>query len=245
MTSLVVAAFLASLAGSLHCAGMCGPFAAFWASAGPGERSRAAAAYHGVRLITYTGLGALAGALGQALEFAAGGRLRAVAALLAGLLLVAWGLVGLARHAGLRLSALRALPVTDALGGLFRRLSGALRGLPPLRRAAMTGLLTTLLPCGWLHAFVLAAAATGSPVMGAALMAAFWAGTVPMLTAVGAGLLAATGPLRRHAPAISAACVLLAGVVALVVHARALAAPAPCHDPNAATTQRLVHEASR
>ncbi|MBE7450024.1 MAG: sulfite exporter TauE/SafE family protein [Kofleriaceae bacterium] len=42
-------------------------------------------------------------------------------------------------------------------------------------RAALLGLLSAALPCGWLWAFVVVAAGTGSPVGGALVMTAFWA----------------------------------------------------------------------
>jgi hypothetical protein len=64
--------FLASLAGSPHCAAMCGPFLAFAAADGdgPGANGRATPllAYHGGRLVSYVLLGAGAGALGAGLE---------------------------------------------------------------------------------------------------------------------------------------------------------------------------------
>lgn len=69
------------------------------------------------------------------------------------------------------------------MGGALRRLMDR----PPVVRAAATGLFTTLLPCGWLYAFVVTAAGTGSgtPLHGAALMAVFWLGTLPMMLTVG------------------------------------------------------------
>src|SRR5207249_4065961 len=63
----------------------------------------------------------------------------------------------------------------------------AMRHSPPVRAIA-TGLLTTLIPCGWLYAFVITAAGTGNALNGAALMAVFWIGTLPMMTAIGVGV---------------------------------------------------------
>lgn len=236
MTALLLSALLASLAGSLHCAGMCGPFTAFFTEPGRGARAPAAA-WHAGRLLVYASFGAIAGAAGGAVELAAAGRLRSAAALVAGLVLVAWGTAGLLRHAGMRLPS---PPAPAVLRRAASRVSAAMRGRPALQRGFATGLMTALLPCGWLHAFVLAAAATGAWWKGAALLAAFWAGTLPALVAVSAGALALLGPVRRHAPALSAATVLLAGIIALVHHAGLLASPAPCHDPNAALTRSLV-----
>lgn len=223
--ALLASVLLASLAGSLHCAGMCGPFAAFWADAGP-ARTRAQVGYHGARLVTYAGLGALAGLLGAALEAATAGRLRSAAALTAGIVLVAWGLLGLLRHFGVSLPLVK-------LGGTSHRITrvlSSLRERPPVQRALIVGSLTTLIPCGWLHAFVVAAAGTGSPASGALLMTAFWLGTVPILAALGGGVMALLGPMRRHAPAIAALAVLACGIVTLVHHARLMRSEQPCHE---------------
>jgi len=57
--ALVVSALLLGLAGSPHCAAMCGPIHLFLARAG----GRGLWAYHVGRVITYGGIGALAGVL--------------------------------------------------------------------------------------------------------------------------------------------------------------------------------------
>ena len=58
---------------------------------------------------------------------------------------------------------------------------------------------------------------------GAVTMAVFWAGTVPILVAVGVGVQGLAGPLRRHLPTLTAAALVI--VVALTVLG-ALGAPA-------------------
>src|SRR5512138_1101046 len=90
----VLGIFLASLAGSPHCAAMCGPFLAF-AAAGTDAGTRrwtTLGGYHGGRLASYVLLGAVAGALGAGVErigmLAGVGRL---AAIVAGVVMVAWG----------------------------------------------------------------------------------------------------------------------------------------------------------
>ena len=61
MTALVVAVFLASALGSLHCVGMCGAFLAIAFTDVPSAgRWRLSVAYHGGRLVTYTALGVAA-----------------------------------------------------------------------------------------------------------------------------------------------------------------------------------------
>ena len=51
--------------------------------------------------------------------------------------------------------------------------------------AGLIGLGSTLLPCGYLYAFVFTAAATGHPGKAALAMAAFWLGTLPALLGLG------------------------------------------------------------
>ncbi len=192
MTALLLAVFVASLLGSLHCAGMCGPFVAFATLHAKGVAPMRAGsgqlqlAYHGGRLLAYTALGLAAGLLGATLNL--GGSLLGVgklAGLFAGLLLMAVGLSRILSLTGIRVPALpgatRVQRVVVAGQALASRLT-------PRRRALLIGLLTTVLPCGWLYAFVAVAAGTGQSIYGALVMFVFWSGTVPILAGIGAGL---------------------------------------------------------
>jgi hypothetical protein len=241
--TLALAVLAASLVGSPHCAGMCGPFVCFYAGGEPvrGGRRRAAlhTAYHGGRLLSYVALGALAGALGAGLDSA--GRLGGVsrlAAVAAGALMVGWGVARLAATYGVRL-----LPRDGpaAPRRWLARLLRAQRERPPVVRAAATGLLTTLLPCGWLYAFVVTAAGTGSVPGGAFVMLAFWAGTLPMLVAVGVGAQRLAGPLARRLPAASAALLVVLGLLTMGGRLRADVSLADMRDARAATAPRHVH----
>lgn len=217
MTALVITVFLASLAGSLHCAGMCGPFVAFYAGGDQSQgwrRAIAHAAYSGGRMLSYVALGALAGGLGAALDLA-GERmagLQRVAAIASGVLIVGWGAVTLARLAGLRVPALAS---SSRLGRQVGRVMRAVARWPPATRALVVGLVSVLLPCGWLYAFVITAAGTGTPWGGALAMLAFWAGTLPVMAGVGAGLQVILGPFRRHAPALTAIALVIVGLFAI------------------------------
>ena len=177
--SLLVAVFLTSLAvSSLHCPGMCGPLVAFAMGAST-ERSWSARAvlhlaYHGGRLATYAPIGAMAGGLGAAFDFG-GSRLGVphAATLLAGGLMIAVGTAGLLRAMGVRLQQ---WPLPEWIRNAVVRGQRAALSLRPWRRAWTVGLLTALLPCGWLYSFVPAAAGMGGPLGGALLMSAFgWA----------------------------------------------------------------------
>jgi len=211
MSAMFWAVLVASLLGSLHCAGMCGGFVAFYAG---GDRSSgwsralSHAAYSLGRLLTYTLLGIMAGILGRALDLAgAQSGLQRGAALIAGGLMMGWGLVMLLQIKGLRIST--HMPpffqrmVQDALGQLGDK--------PPVLKALILGLLSTLLPCGWLYAFAITAAGTGDPLRGAMVMAAFWVGTLPVLLTLGMSVQALAGPLRRHLPVMSALVLIVIG----------------------------------
>lgn len=213
--TLLGAVFAASLIGSLHCAGMCGPFVAFYAgSDATNRRSRAHVAYNLGRATTYVALGATAGWLGSLLDWAgqlAG--LQRVAAVVAGGAMVAWGTVTLLRHLGVPLGFGSG---RGPLTRLLARVSRSLQSRPPTVRALIMGLLTTLLPCGWLYAFVVSAAGTGDAAHGALVMAAFWAGTVPMLVGLGVGMSWLSAPLRRHLPVVTALALVVVGLVAVI-----------------------------
>jgi uncharacterized protein len=205
MMPLLLGVLAASLLGSLHCAGMCGAFLAIATGDPAAPKFRTQAAYHAGRLMTYVTLGTLAGFAGRTLNLA--GSLTGIqhtAATLAALTMLAFGLVTLARISGWQLGR---LPIPPALRSLSKSgLNTAMRFNGPTR-AWVIGLSTTLLPCGWLYAFVAVAAGTASPWRGAAAMAVFWTGTLPVMVAMATGLRALTGPLSRHVPA--ATCLLL------------------------------------
>lgn len=224
MTALLLTVLIASLAGSLHCAGMCGAFLAFAVGTGQPNmppRVLLQAAYHGGRLASYALLGAVAGAVGSTLDL--GGQmlgLQRTATLIAGGVMVAFGLLILARMLGARLST-RTPRFLETL--VARGQSAAMR-FPPVGRALAIGLLTVLLPCGWLWPFVLTAAGTAHPLTGGLVMAAFWLGTVPVLAALGVGLQKLAGPLAARLPAVAALAIIAVGLYTII--ARFNAAPA-------------------
>lgn len=181
--------FLAGLGGSaLHCVGMCGPFVlgqvmadaeGIGRGASYGEWRRLAGAalapYHLGRLMTYTALGALAGAATSL--FAATPLFGWLAA---AMLVLGAGLM-LAQAFGLAFDA--AAPQTP----FVQRLAAPLVvSRQPGARFAL-GLVLGFLPCGLIYGALGAAAGSGSALQGALAMAGFSLGTMPALVAVGWG----------------------------------------------------------
>lgn len=193
--------FLVGLAGSVHCAGMCGgivgalsvprrhvPTPAFPVPVHTVAARSAApavthvAAYNAGRLASYAAAGALAGGLaGGAASLAGLPALQSGAYVLANLMLVALGLY--------LMDAWRGLAVLEQGGqALWRRLSPLLRRLGPLDspgRMLAAGALWGWLPCGMVYSMLATAMLSGSAVEGAAVMLAFGLGTLPMLAAIG------------------------------------------------------------
>jgi sulfite exporter TauE/SafE len=204
LASIAVMLAGAALVGSFaHCAPMCGPFVLMQLAGAQGLQLRRAAAgilpgYHLGRMTTYVALGVVAGVAGQSI----GGwqSLQWISRVLLGLAAAAFLLQGL-KLALPRLAPRLAPQLGGAPGTWLARLavtasSGASGCLLSSYRL---GLILGLLPCGFLYAALLAAAATGSALGGAAAMIGFAAGTTPALATV--GLLGAQAGLRWRASA--------------------------------------------
>lgn len=209
----VLAILTASLLGSVHCAAMCGGLACLYVEPATRRLGLPHALYNGGRLVAYATLGAVAGGVGGGVDrFAAAAGWARLAATVAGVLMIAYGLVRLAATAGVRVPAFGAGP---ALARPVARAVGWARRRNPLLRAATMGLATGMLPCGWLYAFVLTAAASGSVASGAVVMSVFWLGTLPMLLAVGVGVQRGAGALGRRLPVLAAATLVIVGALAV------------------------------
>jgi len=231
VNALVWSVLAASLVGSPHCAGMCGGFA-WLAAPGSAPRLRPTVWYHGARLAGYATLGALAGLLGAGLDrLGALAGLGRVAAVLAGSVMLIWGISTVLLAAGVRLPRLLRIPS----GGPWSALLVRVKDWPGDARAAALGLFTALLPCGWLYVFVAMAAATGGSLTGAGLMLVFWAGTLPAFALLGVLMQRAAGPLRRHLPLVTGAALIVVGAVTMLgrglnPHHHAASAATMTHD---------------
>jgi sulfite exporter TauE/SafE len=214
---LLTTVFIASLLGSLHCVGMCGGFVAFYSGAdgsGGSRRLLSHAAYSGGRLAAYSVLGLAAGAVGAALDLAGSmAGVQRIAAVVAGVVMVLWGIFALLQIGGVKVFKHGS---GSAVSKWLRRGISMVGQRPPVVKAAAVGLLSGVLPCGWLWAFVVTAAGTGSALGGVAVMVAFWAGTVPVLLALGLGAQLVAVPLRRHIPAVTAVILVVLGLYAII-----------------------------
>jgi len=168
-------ALIIGLAGSLHCAGMCGPLVlALPAGSGRfGVHLTNKLAYNAGRIVTYGALGLLFGLFGQLVGLAGFQRWVSSAAGAAILLsLLAWPM----RNATLLISRPVGI-VKSALGRTLRRHGIAAQ--------FSFGLLNGLLPCGLVYVACATAAATANILTGLQYMLLFGLGTVPMMLGLG------------------------------------------------------------
>jgi uncharacterized protein len=186
MTPALWLIFIAGLAGSMHCVGMCGGFAC---ALGPDPRGAAATwrrhlVYHAGRLTSYCFLGAMAGQLGGWLAAGQGAEAsvhaaQRVLACVAGVLVVWVGLqfLGVVR------------PIANASVGAFgQKVARGLSSLLSARGAAAPlalGVVNGFLPCPLVYAFVAQAVSTCGAGGGLQVMVAFGLGTVPAMLAMG------------------------------------------------------------
>jgi sulfite exporter TauE/SafE len=220
MTATLLTGLLFGIAGSAHCAGMCGPLVLL--------ARRGIWLHHLGRVTTYAVFGAFAGVTGSVAAIGGFGSWLSIAA-------------GLALAT---IAVMRSLDQTPRLSipGV-RLVSAALVSSARWRErhlvggALVGGGLNGLLPCGLVYAAVVAATPLGDPWTSAAFMAAFGVGSLPALAAVvwcGEALKTATPAVfRRAAP------------VALVVMAVLLIARGvwPLYDPSSAHTHTTLEAA--
>ncbi len=167
-------AFILGLFGSLHCAGMCGPLALALPQTpgGAGSYALGRMAYNLGRVATYSLMGIVFGAFGKVLVLA--GVQRWLSITLGIALLAGW-------------FAAKKFPRWQPANAVVNQLK--LRFAALLRRRtfsslALLGLLNGLLPCGLVYVAGAGAMATGSIASGAGYMAAFGAGTIPLMLAI-------------------------------------------------------------
>jgi sulfite exporter TauE/SafE len=167
-----VAALVAGLATSLHCAGMCGPIACGLGTLAKseGQRLTAASLYHGTRLLSYASIGSICGALGQQpLKWYFGSPA----------VILPWIMVLVLLMMGLGLD--KRIPRPAFLNRLTARARFKAGRFSAYGAATVMGLLTPFLPCGPLYMIFGAALLAGSAAKGAEFTLAFGLGTVPLL----------------------------------------------------------------
>lgn len=200
--------FVIGLITSIHCIAMCGGINLSQCMAKPGEsdprdglsKLTPSLLYNLGRVISYTIIGGIVGALGSVVSFS--GTAKGIVAIVAGAFMIIMGLNMLSIFPWLKRINIRP---PRQLGFLVEKNSKQ----GPL----FVGLLNGLMPCGPLQAMQLYALGTGSFLAGATAMLIFSLGTVPLMFGFGVISSLLSGKFNHWAMKASAVLVIVLGVL--------------------------------
>lgn len=202
--------FVVGLLTSLHCIAMCGGISlsqcvAYRSDADVpiNNKLKPSILYNSGRVISYTVIGGIVGALGSVISFS--GTARGVVVLVAGVFMIIMGL----NMMNLFLWLKKIVPRMPKRFG--SKIYGVRKGRGPL----VVGLLNGFMPCGPLQAMQLYALGTGSFFAGALSMFLFSLGTVPLMFGFGALSSIISSKFTKHLMKVSAVLVIVLGVIML------------------------------
>ncbi|MGZ3656230.1 MAG: sulfite exporter TauE/SafE family protein [Bdellovibrionota bacterium] len=164
---------------------------------------RARAAYQAGRAVSYSALGAAAGWFGWSIP--------------------PWTLVSV-------IGVAAGFHLLGAWPKAWRSLQGSLLAKATGNPLTL-GVSSALLPCGLLHAWILVAAATASPLRGALVLSALWLGTMPALELGSWALARPIQKVRARFPRALPIALALFAFTPAIWRAHAAASPTPmaCH----------------
>ena len=219
---LLAATLFSSVVGSMHCVGMCSPFAML--AMGPTnrqstrtERATRLASYHVGRLTTYLTLGGCVALLNSTLTRLIGNASVAQAVgWCVGILMIGMGTMRLVASVTMQNEAVSHSIWTQVWTKQVISMRKHYAGWNIPTAAFSWGLTSTLLPCGWLYFFVLAAAAAPTSAMTIAIMFAFWLGTLPLLSVAAWSWTSMSPRLKALSQPIAAICIIGFGAYTLM-----------------------------
>ncbi len=202
---ILSSALLLGIAGSLHCAGMCGPLILampFHTTGGSGGL-RHLLVYHTGRILLYASLGVLIGLAGKGIAIAG---IQKGLSLTAGFFLIAMAFM-MWRFEFLVAS----IPGFSGYTGAVQRMIGRAMGKKGYMTTLSLGALNGLLPCGLVYGALAGAISTMEAAAGGLFMLLFGAGTLPMLLTVSLLGNKAGNKIRRKLGAVQPVLMIIAG----------------------------------
>lgn len=201
---------LTGLFSAPHCIGMCGGIVSTVSLQSDMPASRSMLLYNSGRILSYSVMGAMMGAIGSFVEVA--GKLagvRGLASIIGGLFVLLW------------LWRRFQLPLMGKLSGiLHRRLASGTESEVTARSNAIhvlaTGIAFGFLPCGLTYAMGMNAAASGSALEGAIIMALFGLATFPALAAAASIAAFANRKWRRFMRKAGVVTAALVGILSIL-----------------------------
>ncbi|WP_078123793.1 sulfite exporter TauE/SafE family protein [Leptospira alexanderi] len=208
LTTISVA-FLHGITSSLHCLGMCGPFAGTLNLYQKEARFKTNLFYNLGRFLSYSTLGAILGFVGSGLNLAGNiVSLREFAAVISGIFVIVFGL-RLLQNAGPERSGVYQKILNKFAAPLIISLKQGknLSGIP-----LAFGMVTGLLPCSALYPAFSLALATGDIGYGSIIMSVFFLGTFPALFLFGIGFRKLVLKLPTNAIKFAGVAVVFIGI---------------------------------
>ncbi len=216
---LLAATLFSSLVGSMHCVGMCTPFAILamgQSTTCQNIRWVRLISYHLGRLTTYLVMAVGVACLSSAFRWMAGGSQTVrMIGWGVGITMIVMGILRLIATFSLRLPVRHSLILSRWTSAVVKLRRSYSKG-PVWLGSFLWGLTSTLLPCGWLYLFVLASAAAPNAVMTVAMMIAFWVGTLPLLSVAAWGWSSVRPSWQVLAQPFAAGCIISFGAFILV-----------------------------
>ncbi|MHA6484280.1 sulfite exporter TauE/SafE family protein [Paenibacillus sp. strain BS8-2] len=201
---------LTGLFSAPHCIGMCGGIVSTVSLQSGMKASSSMFLYNGGRVLSYSAMGAIMGAVGSFVDVA--GKLagiRGLASIIGGLFVLLW------------LWRRFQLPVMGKISGILHRklASGASKETSVRNNAIhvlLTGIAFGFLPCGLTYAMGMNAAASGNALEGAAIMALFGLATFPALAAAASIAAFANRKWRRFMRRAGVVTAVLVGILSMM-----------------------------
>ena len=203
---ILITALILGLAGSLHCAGMCGPIAIALPLQGNSIAGKifGGSLYNVGRTITYGVMGAIFGLVGQGAQLL--GFQQVISIAMGSLMIISALFPALFRNQySLEKSVFSWVGrLKKSIGAMF-----SVRTFPSL---FFIGMLNGLLPCGLVYMALAGAIGTGEVVMGSLYMILFGLGTIPMLLGIAMAGNMMSLALRKRLNRLIPVLVILVGI---------------------------------
>ncbi|MBF0541151.1 MAG: sulfite exporter TauE/SafE family protein [Nitrospirae bacterium] len=176
----LVLVFIAGIAGSIHCLGMCSPIAVMLSNF-KGSKTRHLILYNSGRIFTYGFLGVIAGMLGENFhhQFESYNFLHVAASFLFGIILI---IIGVKMFFNFQI---RNIAFLSPISELFTQLINQSARSASIMGSFLTGIFNGFIPCPMIYAFLIKASSTFNPISGFEIMVVLGLGTFPGMFLLG------------------------------------------------------------
>lgn len=171
--TMIWAAFILGITGSLHCVGMCGPIALLIQGRSKNQYLMNRLTYHVGRTVTYMAMGAVVGFLGTLFRF---GGMQSVLSLTGGAIIILFLFLPKMTDVS------RLAPFTKVITNIKLKLGSHLRS-QKLYAVFLTGVLNGFLPCGLVYSALALSLVQLTVLESMMVMGVFGLGTIPALLA--------------------------------------------------------------